>query len=184
MAILAILFVLKFSILNVSLLGISGVISLFYVFKIRGRNLREVPFLKIHLISFSWVAILIVFPLINENEYSNFLPLCIAHYLYVLAVTIPFDIRDLKFDMPHQKTIPQMIGVAASKALSVWLLLIFGWVMIYFVDGNLMTNPMFVVSILVQILLVLFMNENRSDIYCAGLIDGAIALLGMSYFLM
>jgi hypothetical protein len=44
------------------------------------------------------------------------------------------------------------------------------------------TNSVFYFAILAQMILVIFMNERRSDLYCAGLIDGSIALLGASYF--
>ena len=164
------------------LLGSSALISTLYVLKIRGKNMRQIPHLKIHLISISWVAVVIVFPSINESKYEALIGSAIAHYLYVLAVTIPFDIRDLKYDMPEQRTIPQVVGVNASKLISIVLLLCFAVIMLCFVEGYLLLNPWFFIAVFAQIALVLFMNEKRSDIYCAGLIDGSIALLGLSYF--
>ena len=164
------------------ILLLSGLISMFYVVKVNGKNMREVPYLKIHLIALTWTLILILFPLINEGHGAKFWP-TIAHYLYVLAVTIPFDIRDLKYDTPSQKTIPQIVGVARAKIISIALLVLFVILMFNFVDGFLMFNPVFYLAVIVQIILVLKMNEKRSDGYCAGAIDGAIALLGISYFI-
>lgn len=168
-------------------LGVSGFISTFYVLKVKGTNMRQIPHLKIHLISLSWVGVIIAFPLINEFGLTeikgNLITISIAHYFYVLAVTIPFDIRDLKYDTKEQRTIPQVIGVLPSKVLSVVLLVIFATIMIYSFDFELIKNPIFILSVLFQIGLVIFMSEKRSDIYCAGLIDGAIALLGLSYFM-
>lgn len=170
-----------------AILGVSGFISTFYVLKIRGVNMRQIPHLKIHLISLSWVAVIILLPGINGVYYSNtkewLIWASVAHYMYVLAVTIPFDIRDLKYDIPEQRTIPQVIGVVPSKLLSLLLLVGFTIIMLVVVDPYLLLNPMFLLSVFIQIVLVMFMNEKRSDIYCAGLIDGAIALLGVSYFL-
>jgi hypothetical protein len=165
------------------LLGWSGLISTLYVLKIKGTNMRQIPHLKIHLIAISWVAVVIVFPTINESKGEALVWSAIAHYLYVLAVTIPFDIRDLKYDIPEQRTIPQVVGINASKFISIVLLVCFAVIMLCCVEGYLLLNPWFFVSIFVQMGLVLFMNEKRSDIYCAGLIDGSIALLGLSYFL-
>lgn len=162
------------------LIAISAVVSFFYVRRIAGKNLREIPTLKIHLIASIWVAVLIVFPYINEGRTSGWMWPAIAHYFYVIAVTIPFDIRDLKHDLPGQKTIPQMIGVNASRILSVFLLIVFSVIMFY-TNNALWYNPLFYLSVFVQLFLVLFMNEKRSDLYCVGAIDGAIGLLGFSY---
>ena len=145
--------------------------------------MREIPHLKIHLISISWVAVLITFPMVNEEWFTDILNYSIAHYLYVLAVTIPFDIRDLKYDFKEHRTIPQVLGVKASKALSLALLVSFVAIMGY-TNCDLLFNWSFYGAVLAQVALVLFMTENRSDLYCAGLIDGSIALLGLSYFLI
>ena len=119
----------------------------------------------------------------NESKEEALVWSAVAHYIYVLAVTIPFDIRDLKHDIPEQRTIPQVVGVRVSKFISIVLLLCFAMTILYFVEPFLLLNPWFFISIFVQIVLVLFRNEKRSDIYCAGMIDGSIALLGLSYFL-
>lgn len=163
------------------ILAISSLISILYVKKIKGRNLREIPYIKIHLIALTWVGVLLAFPMINEGEYSQLFWLCIAHYLYILAVTIPFDIRDLKYDKPSQKTIPQIIGAEASRIVSLFLLVVFGAIMFY-LDERLWSNVLFYIAVFMQILLVLLMNEKREDTYCAGYIDGAIAILGFSYY--
>lgn len=149
--------------------------------------MRQIPHLKIHLISITWVVVVFLFPMINEAavnlDLNTLFIIGGAHYLYVIAVAIPFDIRDLKYDTPEQKTIPQVIGVRASKIVSMSLLGMFALIMVYFVDSQLINNKGFLVAIEIQMILVAFMNEKRSDIYCAGLIDGSIALLGLSYFL-
>ena len=139
--------------------------------------------LKIHLIAFSWVTVLILFPALNEGIFNDALVwMAIAHYFYVIAVTIPFDIRDLKFDRESQMTIPQVVGQGWAKVSSIVLLVVFSGLMIWKMP-NLLVNPMFYGAVLVQLLLTVFMNETRGDIYCAGAIDGSIALLGISYFL-
>ncbi|NRA13523.1 MAG: hypothetical protein HRT57_16380 [Crocinitomicaceae bacterium] len=183
LTLVALYFVWNTTQLNIIVLGISGAISFLYVFRLRGSNMREIPHLKIHLIAISWVAVLITFPMVNEEWFTNVILYSIAHYLYVLAVTIPFDIRDLKYDLKEHRTIPQVVGVKASKAVSLVLLIGFVAIMVY-VNCDLLYNWSFYGAVLVQIALVLLMTEKRSDFYCAGLIDGSIALLGLSYFLI
>lgn len=167
------------------LLSIVAFISVFYVIKIGKINLRELPWIKIHLIAATWVIVLIVFPSLRFVIIAptGFILLCTAHYAYVLAVTIPFDIRDLKYDKPTQKTIPQVFGILGSKVLSVVFLITFAVIMLLLVNP-LITSPLFYLAVAVQIGFVVFMNPDRSDLYCAGGIDGAIALLGFAYFLV
>lgn len=169
-----------------ALMGVSGFISAFYVMRIGGKNLREVPFIKIHLISIVWVLILILFPFFqlrhSTPNWTVVFLVCLAHYAYVLAITIPFDIRDLKYDKPSQKTIPQLIGIQSSKLISVGLLLFFT-VIITGVGMPVRSNPLFYIAVLTQVLLIVFMQPDRSDLYCAGGIDGAVTLLGLAYFL-
>lgn len=79
---------------------VAVIISLYYVISIGDKNLRELPYLKVHCIAFTWTVIMVVFPIVNEqlNEWEVFKFFIPAHYLYFVAVAIPFDIRDLKYD--------------------------------------------------------------------------------------
>lgn len=167
---------------SMAIMAVGGLVSLFYIVRISGRNLREVPYIKIHLIALTWSIVLIIFPGLNEGIVRESMLLGATHYLYVLAVTIPFDIRDMKYDAEYQKTIPQVIGVNASKAIGVFLLSMFTAFMLLLVPA-LIYNPVFYIATLAQTALVIGMNDKYADIYCAGVIDGAIALLGLSYFL-
>lgn len=181
---IVLLFLLQqFNLYALLTLGITGLISVFYVIKLGKRNLREIPYIKIHLIAVTWTIILVLFPLLNEGSKEFGIGLVLSHYLYVIAVTIPFDIRDIKYDLPSQKTIPQVLGILKAKFLSILLLIAFFTIMIALVPA-LKFNVLFYFSVLIQIMLVVGMNEKRSDLYCAGAIDGSIALLGLSYFLI
>ena len=102
-------------------------------------------------------------------------------FLFILAIAIPFDIRDLKHDNVQYRTIPQVLGVVKSKWFAALMLSIFVFLMLL-VSPGLLPNVMFYIAVSAQLVLITLMNEKRSDAYCAGLIDGAIALLGISYF--
>lgn len=106
-----------------------------------------------------------------------------ANYLYFIAVAIPFDIRDLKYDSPKQRTIPQVVGVRNAKLIAV-ILLVLALAGIGFISNTFMLKPMIVFAILIQILLITFLPEKHQNFYCSVLIDGAIALLGISYFVL
>lgn len=157
-------------------------ISVLYVTKLSKMSLRSIPYLKIHLIAISWSIVIILFPALNEAWNGQLLLLFLAHYFYVLGVTIPFDIRDLKFDSKSTKTIPQVVGISVARILAIFSIVAFSVIML-FLFQSLWWNAFFYIAILTQIALVVFVNERSTDIYCAGFIDGAIALLGAAYFL-
>lgn len=118
--------------------------------------------------------------MLNEGESNHLFEIGMAHYAYVLAVTIPFDIRDLKYDLKGQGTIPQLIGVSASKMLAIALLLSSMFI-ISSLFPILLMQPMFYLAFVLQMGLIVLMSESRSDLYCAGWIDGSIAILGLAY---
>ena len=172
----------KVSMGSIILLLVSGVVSLFYVIPVKGVIMREIPYVKVYLIAFTWAVVLIVFPMINEDKFEwPVLLHGLAHALFVIAAAIPFDIRDVKFDQNSQKTIPQVVGIQWAKGISHILLYSFIALMLVFAP-QLIVNPVFYLAIGVQFTLLLFMNEKRGDVYCAGAIDGAIGLIGLSYF--
>ncbi len=162
----------------------SVIISFFYVVRLKGKNIREFPYLKIHSIALTWTLIIVIFPIVNENIsdweiLAIFIP---AHYLYFVAVAIPFDIRDLKHDAPTQRTIPQVVGIRNSKLISVSLLMLTTGCLGYLFSSLLLT-PLFIFTILAQILIILFSTERHHEFYYSVLLDGGIALLGISYLI-
>lgn len=114
-----------------------GVLTLFYslpIFKSKKNifRLREIPFLKIFIISFVWSAVTILLPIIQtENSYSvrEIIWMLSERFMFVFAITIPFDIRDMQADIQAKlKTIPIVIGeknamMVANISLIIFLLM-------------------------------------------------------------
>jgi len=109
-----------------------GFLTLFYVIpfpwnKSNSFTLRGVAFLKLFLIAISYAGITVLFPLINysiEVE-SNEIITFIQRFLFIVVITIPFDIRDLNFDSKNLKTLPQVIGIQRSKVVGLFFLMLF-----------------------------------------------------------
>ena len=104
-------------------IAFSGVLSLLYPF-----GLRKVPFSKIFVISLIWTISTMLL-----LAFENYIPITqnivlhlISRFLFVFAITIPFDIRDLKYDAQNLKTIPLFFGVQKSKIIGVLALIICG----------------------------------------------------------
>lgn len=110
------------------LLSGTGLISIFYVVRIQGRNLREIPFLKIFAVVFTFFFVACLLPFENGLSLKVFLSKNLinglflsANLLYIFGITILFDLPDMSFDDPAQKTIPQILGPKKSFWLSVFL---------------------------------------------------------------
>ncbi|WP_196890504.1 UbiA prenyltransferase family protein [Aureivirga marina] len=90
-------------------------------------NLRNIPFLKIFTISISWAGITVLFPISNFH-FSFSLDVWLDFFqriLFVLIITLPFDIRDLKHDDISLQTFPQKIGIRNTKLVGVFFAILF-----------------------------------------------------------
>lgn len=114
---------------TVVVIGCLGLINGLYTipfFKRSFKSLRQIPRLKIYVIAFVWVGVTVFVPVIEYNYPLNFdvLITAIQRFLIVLILMIPFEIRDLKYDDLHLKTLPQLLGVNTTKILGIVLLFV------------------------------------------------------------
>ena len=143
-------------------------------FKIWKFNLRDISGLKLFLIAFSWAGVTVLFPLIqNELEISNNIKLLfLERFLFIVAITIPFDIRDIDYDSPKLFTLPQAIGNKKSKIIGIISLFLFFLTALYRQsDGH---NPM-LVMLLVTVLssiLIGFSSKDQSKYYSSFWLEG------------
>ena len=90
------------------------------------KRLRDIPGVKIYAISIVVTFTTSTIPLLlsQSNGYLDIFLLGIQRFLFILAITIPFDIRDVRIDKKwNLKTIPLLIGNEKSLLLSKYLLL-------------------------------------------------------------
>ncbi len=100
---------------------ILALLSLFYILPIKKEfGLRWIPSIKIFIICTSWS--LLCLSLIETPLDYPITPLII--WLFVFAITLPFDIRDLESDGLDLRTIPQLIGSIQSIRLAQLCLLL------------------------------------------------------------
>lgn len=91
------------------------------------QNLRSVGGIKIYVIAFVWSGVTVFIPLVNNGVYisEEIFITALQRFIFVIVLTFPFEIRDLKFDSLKLATIPQKIGEQWTKIIGVILLLIF-----------------------------------------------------------
>ncbi len=171
--------------LNLQILLFAPVLlSLLYVIPTLGWKirLRDLDYLKIFLIAIVWAWTTSFIPEYilhggwrNEQIFSF-----LERMFFFLAITIPFDIRDLKVDASSAvKTIPGRFGAKRSIWIALFCLLIhFGIVILLnhngYYHGNLLL-PYLLISLITG-LLIWFSDRGWEDYYFSGLLDGTMII--------
>jgi|GEM_PF-4302685 len=110
---------LYFDLIELTIPILSGVMALAYNFRINNRSLRQITRLKLPMVVLSWWLLTFVFPFVLSQKvpfrsFSNGI-FCMAGLMLIIAVTLPFDMRDVRFDAPQMRTIPQIIGLEKTR---------------------------------------------------------------------
>ncbi len=149
--------------------------TLLYIvpYQVDKKNLRSMASLKLFLITATWAGITVLFPLI-QNEVpidSHVWMIFFQRSLFILAITIPFDIRDMQDDQEQLKTIPQLFGIFNSKfiaGIALFLLLILEFFTIPFDAGY---SYRIILIVFVSFLFVVFSKENQNRYFTAFWIE-------------
>jgi 4-hydroxybenzoate polyprenyltransferase len=92
-------------------------------------RLREIPLIKIFLISIVWSAATILLPIIQSDirfHTNDIFAMLMERFFFILAITIPFDIRDIEADHGvGLKTIPLMVGKKTALLIAYVALFVF-----------------------------------------------------------
>lgn len=171
------------------LLFFLGFISFGYgfpLFKIKNSKiaLRNIPGLKLFLIAFVWSISTVALPIveINETHYSvtpfaDIIILCLKRFLFVAAITVPFDIRDLFQDQSYNlKTIPTIFG--EQKAYFFCQILLLGYIILLFLFNNNFDNDFFALTftILLTGWLIFKSDWKKNEYYYFCYLDGTLIL--------
>lgn len=140
-----------------------------FPFKQRVMGLRNVPGLKLFLISFTWAGLTSFLPLYAGGDFGMREEILgfVQRFLFIMAITIPFDIRDAYHDKPGLGTLPQTIGINFSKQLAVCALLIVGATALFFNVQESVFLRIDLGILVLSILMVSFSGPYRSWFYTA-----------------
>lgn len=91
------------------------------------KNLRNLGGLKVFIVALVWAGTTVVLPAIAISKVIlwDIIIETIQRFLIVLILLIPFEIRDLAYDSPDLKTIPQRFGVANTKVFGSFIVVVF-----------------------------------------------------------
>lgn len=131
------------------------------------QNLRQISGLKVYIIAAVWAFTTVVLPILNNHQEltAKVWITVLQNFVFVLALMIPFEIRDLKFDSIKLATIPQQIGVKKTKILGVLLLLIFLGLNIF--KEEIITIYLYkeIIMTFILMLFILFSTKYRNTYY-------------------
>lgn len=158
-----------------------GMLTLLYslpIYKKEKRvfRLREIPLLKIFIISFVWAVTTVLLPVIQTGrqfETWKLIAIMAERFLFIFAIAIPFDIRDMAQDRQSGlRTLPILMGEKAALRMADAALL-------FFCATALFNNtPLIVAAMCASALLVWFCLHNSRigswTYYHYGVLDGSI----------
>jgi len=158
-------------------------------------GLRNLPGIKLFLIAFVWSVSCVLLPIVElENKYGisvslgETLLLIAKRFLFICAITIPFDIRDLFQDKRHElKTIPVILGekkawIFCQALLGAYLLLLVLFTKTINLDVIGITATLFITG-----WLIFKSNLKKNEYYYFFFLDGTmilqlLILWGFSFF--
>jgi len=135
--------------------------------------LRSIPVLKVFLIAYIWASISSFLPAIIESKQlfsQQHLVIFIAHFFFIVSITLPFDIRDYNTDNKDALiTFPKLIGIIPTKIVALVCLGIF----MTLITACTQNWHLYIFSLLVAGL-ILFSTIKRKDYYFTFIIDGTL----------
>jgi len=179
-------FALHFSFKSIYILFCLGPISFLYAFKLKFRgtptNLRDIPFIKIILIGIVWAISCYLIPFIEDGQTNyGFLIPSLAFFLYIIGITIPFDIRDIDVDEKNKKTIPQIFGESMSKIIAAILITVSASLLIIQFETHLLA---IVITHSISIIVVMTSSRKRDELFFSFLVDGLLLLFPLTFYLL
>jgi hypothetical protein len=146
-------------------------------------ELREIPGLKIFIIAITWAFSCALLPVASVHRAGQpWFPAAaivwaVACGLMIFSITVPFDIRDLRFDAQRLKAVPAVLGVRNSIRIALAALILSN----VLVWTNCVGSPAQAVGYsLWSVVAGLFIRKSspeRSEYYFSFWIDGLLLLL-------
>lgn len=163
-----------------------GAVTFFYAvpFLPQNKNLRNLKTLKVFVIAFVWAGMAALLPAVEKLDlFSGVVILSFVQYfVFMLAVMIPFEIRDLTYDDVELGTLPQLVGVERCKYFAYAMLGIFV-VLEFLIAGSDWTRviPVLIVALVVA-LFVKRSAVNQGEYYASFWVESIpIFWLGIEF---
>lgn len=148
-------------------------------------RLRDVPGLKIFLIAFVWSYVTEGLPALINGEPLYYLAL-FERFLFIFAITIPFDIRDVNYDASDLATIPQYFGINTAKRMALFAIFSSELILFYRFFFNNDLNLVGAIAIYIayefSFLLIYRSHLYSKERYVTVGVEGMSILMGVLFF--
>ncbi|WP_335965986.1 hypothetical protein [Galbibacter sp. PAP.153] len=137
------------------------------------RNIRSLKGIKIYIVGLTWSVSTVILPLLNNDMpmQANAYVEVLQRFIYIIAIMIPFEIRDLNTDEAWLRTLPQVLGVRWVKLLGT-LLAVFFCVLSLFKYNFAYKYQLVELGVGGLIILsILFATKNRSKYYASFFVE-------------
>ncbi len=93
----------------------------------KAKNLRSWGGLKIFIVALVWAGATVALPIysVEQNLTWDVYIEMTQRFVFVLVLLVPFEIRDLNYDAPELRTLPQQFGVGKTKTMGALATLLF-----------------------------------------------------------
>lgn len=148
-------------------------------------KLRKHPLLKLLTLVLVWTMVTATTPLLlaNESIAVNHLLHVAERFFFMIAICIPFDIRDLHIDKTENiQTIPHYIGEKKAKNMALLCISISGIILFIEYVGETIYIKTFValiLSTLVTAILIAATSSKRNEYFYVVGIDGTMLIQGI-----
>ena len=141
----------------------------------KARSLREVPRMKLPVLSLVWGGATVVLPIyiIGVEVFPIHLAFVfISRALFIAGLTVPFDVRDLNVDTLDMKTLPMVRGVENSLWIACGLVMLAGGFWAFLEE-----YPLLIHSLLTAVFVCPKVHRPyRGEWYYSILLDGMLLL--------
>ncbi|NIF06710.1 hypothetical protein F3J23_14775 [Chryseobacterium sp. Tr-659] len=140
--------------------------------------IRKIPLLKVFYVGLVWA---LVNCWLTLPEFS--IPIFLISFLFITALVLPFDIRDMKSDTV--KTFPILIGIQNTKYIAYTLVFMSSIIAVFYLEYQYALA--FFMSSIITYILIYFSENKRDDSYFSFGVETCSALpflflLIMKYF--
>lgn len=147
-------------------------------------GLRNIPGIKLFLIAFVWASSCVLLPIVEleslhqiQVPLSETVLLVAKRFLFVCAITVPFDIRDLFQDKLYElKTIPVILGEKKAWIFCQALLLVYLLLLVMFTKHINLDVIGLTITVLLTGWLIFKSNLKRNEYYYFFYLDGTMLL--------
>ena len=148
-------------------------------------GLRAIPALKVPIVGLVWAMVTVIMPgSVADDPSSDPISffLFIQRFLFVMALTIAFDIRDSAIDPPGLRTVPQLFGDHGARWIAIGMIMIatgisIGLAIIDPVPDRMFMHLLPLIGMFFSATLVQHADRSKSEIYYGFIIDGLLILL-------